>query len=324
MAIDLSTRYLGLDLSSPLMPGASALVDDPDTVRRLEDAGASAIVLYSLFEEQIRETSLRRSQPPGGSTRAVTFASVPGAIGPDAYLELVHRTKLAVAVPVIASLNGRTVGDWIEHARAIEQAGADALELNLYFVATDVAEPGAAIEERCVEIVRAARAAVTIPLAVKLSPFYTSVANLAHRFDGLGVDGLVLFNRFFQPDIDVDKLDYVARLDPSDPTELKVRLRWIALLFGRVRASLALSGGVHSPIDVVKGLMAGADALQVVSALLVHGPAFMRTLRDGLVGWMEEHGHASLADLRGRLSLGRAPNPGALERASYIEALRAR
>lgn len=317
MAIDLSTRYLGIDLSSPLMPGASALVDDPDTVRRLEDAGAPAIVLYSLFEERIREADLRRSQPPGAKP-AVTYGSVPGAVGPDAYLELVRRTKRAVAVPVIASLNGRTVGDWVAHARAIEQAGADALELNLYFVPTDISEPGSVVEARCLEIVRAARAAVTIPLAVKLTPFFTSVANMAHRVDELRVDGLVLFNRFSQPDIDVERMDYVSRLELSAPSELRLRLRWVALLFGRVRASLALGGGVHSGLDVVKAILAGADVVQVVSALVVGGPAALRTLREQMLAWMEANEHASLADLRGRLSLGRAPNPAALERASYI------
>ena len=324
--MNLATTYLGLALPHPLMPGASPLVDDLDMVRRLEDAGAAAIVMHSLFEEQIAAEEQAAVHVAGhGDSFGEALSYLPGpppfALGPDRYLEQLRRIGEAVAVPVIASLNGATPGGWLEYARLLEQAGADALELNVYHVATDPAETAAAVEARVLDVLRAVRAAVALPLAVKLSPFYSSLAHLAQQIDLLGADGLVLFNRFYQPDIDPEVLEVVPSLRFSDSSELRLRLRWLAILSGRVQLGLAASGGVHTGLDALKAVMAGAHAVQLVSALLRHGPEHLAVVRADLAHWLEEHEYDSLAEARGSMSLQRCPDPAAFERANYLHVL---
>ncbi len=325
--MDLATTYLGLDLPHPLMPGASPLVDDLDTVRRLEDAGAAAIVMHSLFEEQIEEEEEGAWAAMDAS--AESFAEATSyfphrdefRLGPDQYLEQVRRIREAVAVPVIGSLNGTSAAGWLEYAALIEQAGAHALELNVYHVPTDPAEDGRAVEERAVEIVRTVRSSVALPLAVKLSPSYSALPHLARRLREAGADGLVLFNRLFQPGFDVEELDVVPELSLSTPADLSLRLRWLAILSGQVEASLAVSGGVHEALDAVKAVMAGADAVQMVSALLLRGPEHLARVRAELARWLEEHEYRSLAEMRGSLSLRTCPDPSAFQRGSYARIL---
>ncbi|MGH9365448.1 MAG: dihydroorotate dehydrogenase-like protein [Thermoanaerobaculia bacterium] len=325
--MDLSTTYLGLRLPHPLMPGASPLAADLDVVRRLEDAGAAAIVMHSLFEEQIVAEEL--AQYMAVEARAESHAEARSylpdprifSLGTHDYLEHIVRLKDAVSVPVIASLNGKTPASWIEYARLIEQAGADALEINIYHLATDPLETGEYVEARTIDVVAAVRDAVHLPLAVKLSPFYSSLANLARRLEQVGADGLVLFNRFYQPDIDVDNLEVVPRLQLSSPTELLLRLRWIAIFSGRYKGSLAVSGGVHNGLDAIKAVMAGAHAVQMVSALLRRGPEALIRVRHEMERWLTEHGYESLEQMQGSMSHQRSPDPGALERANYMRVL---
>jgi dihydroorotate dehydrogenase (fumarate) len=324
--MDLSTKYLGLELPHPLMPGASPLVDDMGMVRRLEDAGASAIVMHSLFEEQIaseqREALLFESHAESNA-EAVSYSPAPGmfALGPDEYLEQILRIRAAVSVPVIASLNGTTPQSWIEYARLIEQAGAHALEINVYHLAIDPMENGEDVESRTLQTAEAVKGAVSIPVAVKLSPFYSAFANLARKLDDAGADGLVIFNRFYQPDIDVEALDVLPTVHLSDSGDLLLRLRWLAVLSGRVRASLAVTGGVHTSLDAIKAVMAGAHAIQMVSALLSRGPEHLRRVREEMVQWLEEHGYESLRQMQGSMSLARSGNPAALERSNYMRVL---
>jgi dihydroorotate dehydrogenase (fumarate) len=325
--MDLSTTYLGLKLPHPFMTGASPLVDRLDLVRRLEDAGASAITMHSLFEEQIlleqRATIHHMEVHDESFAEALSYFPHPDdyALGPDEYLEQVRRIKAAVDLPVIGSLNGATGSGWVEYARMIEQAGADALELNVYLLATDISIPGIEIEDRVVQIARAVRRAITIPVAVKLSPYFSSLAHLCHRLDEEGVNGLVLFNRFYQPDIDVETLDVAPRLLLSDSSELLLRVRWLAILSGRVNCSFAASGGVHTGLDAIKAVMAGAHGVQVVSALLHHGPNQLKRMKDEMERWMEDHEYQSLEQMLGSMSLLRCPDPAAFERANYTRIL---
>jgi dihydroorotate dehydrogenase (fumarate) len=325
--MDLSTTYLGLDLPHPLMAGASPMVDDLDTVKRLEDAGVAAIVMHSLFEEQItREqlgTVLDMELHAESFAEALSYFPEPAEfrLGPESYLEQLRKIKAAVAVPVVASLNGVTPAGWLDYAKLIEEAGADALELNVYYLATHDWETGDGVERRTLESVRTVKSAVSIPVAVKLSPFYSSLAHLAKQIDELGADALVLFNRFYQPDIDVEELEVVPNLRLSDSSELLLRLRWLAILSGHVEASLAVSGGVHTVLDAIKSVMAGAHAVQLVSALLMHGPEHLTRLRAGMAEWMEKHEYASLRQMRGSMSHEHSPNPQALERANYMRIL---
>ncbi len=328
--MELTTTYLGLKLSHPLMAGASPLADDLDKVKRLEDAGAAAIVMHSLFEEQIAD-ELNRAMldvetPEESFPEALTYypKREDYRFGPEEYLEQIGKIKKAVSIPVIGSLNGITAGGWMDYGRRIEEAGADALELNLYQVSADTEETGQAVEERLLAVVRSVKQAVGIPVAVKLSPFFSSLPNFAKGLDSAGVDGLVLFNRFYQPDIDVDDLEVVPRLKLSDPSELLLRLRWLAILSGRVKASLAVTGGVHSGEDAVKAVMAGAHGVQVVSALLKNGPAHLAGIREEMVGWMEAHEYESVAQMCGSMSLRTSPDPGAFERGNYMRILQGR
>ncbi len=325
--MDLSTRYLGFTLPHPFMPGASPLVDDLDMVRRLEDAGAAAIVMHSLFEEQLVGEQLAHAaytEAPGESfPEALSYFPQPPAfaLGPDEYLEQLRRIKAAVALPVIASLNGREVGGWLAYARLLEQAGADALELNVYDLAVDAGETAAAIEERTLAMVRAVRAAVRIPLAVKLSPFYTALAHFAERLEAAGADGLIVFNRLYQPDIDIEQLEVARSLRLSDSSELLLRITWLAVLSARLRGSLAASGGVHTAVDAVKAVMAGAHAVQMVSALLRHGPEHLRAIRTGVAEWLADHEYESLHQMQGSMNLQRCPDPNAFARLNYVHVL---
>jgi len=324
--MNLASTYMGFDLPHPLIPGASPLVDDLDKVRRLEDAGAPMIVMHSLFEEQItsEQLAMRRSMEAGVDSFAEALTYLPDpedfTLGPHEYLEQVRRIKAAVSVPVIGSLNGTTLGGWLTYARLIKEAGADGLELNLYDLATDLSETGEQVEERNLQVVRTVRRALGIPIAVKLSPFYSSIANFAAKLDRLGVDAILLFNRFYQPDIDVEQLE-VLRVNLSSPAELLLRLRWLAILSGRVRPSLGATGGVHSAIDAIKAVMAGAHGVQMVSALLQRGPAYLRQVRDDLARWLEGHEYESLAQMQGSMNLLRCDNPKMYERANYMKIL---
>jgi dihydroorotate dehydrogenase (fumarate) len=324
--VNLATAYLGFELAHPLVPGASPLSDHLDAVRQLEDAGAPMLVMHSLFEEQIvrEQVNVHRSLETFKESYAEALSYLPEpeefTLGPDEYLEQVRRVKDAVRIPVVGSLNGTTGGGWLRYAKLIEQAGADALELNLYELATDLDEPGEAVEGRGLDIVREVKGSVAIPVAVKLSPFYSSIANFAGRLDAAGADGLILFNRFYQPDIDPEQLE-MRSLALSNPVELRLRLRWIGVLSGRVRASLAATGGVHTGVDAVKAVMAGAHAVQVVSALLAHGPRHLGEMLSQLTRWLEEHEYESLRQMQGSMSLSRCADPKAYERANYVKIL---
>lgn len=322
--IDLSTTYLGLRLPHPLVVGAGPIGDDLDAVRRAEDAGAAAIGLRSLFEEQLRLEELTHDAHRGHDSAEAASYLPPVSdyvLGPDAYLEHVAKVKRAVAVPVIASLNGVTDDGWLHHAKLIADAGADALELNVYAVGGDPGEDAAAVEARLVAMVRHVVRETPIPIAVKLSPFYTALAHTARALVDAGARGLVLFNRFYQPDIDPEALDVSLRLTLSTPAELLLRLRWLALLTGRIDASLAASGGVHSGQDALKAVMAGADCVQMMSALLHHGVEHLATVKGELARWLEEHEYESLDQAKGSMSLARSPRPEAYERANYIRVL---
>jgi dihydroorotate dehydrogenase (fumarate) len=324
--VDLSTEYLGLRLASPLIPGASPLADTLDSVRRLEDAGASAIVMRSLFEEQLEgELGVVSSIESHENSFAEAMTYMPRAtefvFGPDEYLEHIRRIKAAVALPVIGSLNGITAAGWLRYAKLIEQAGADALELNVYYLATDPTEESAAVERRTVDIVRAVRAAVKIPIAVKLSPFFSALPHFARELERAGANAIVLFNRFYQPDIDAVNLEAEPTLRLSDPSELLLRLRWLAIVKPGVGIPLAVSGGVHSGLDAVKAVMAGASAVQVVSALLVKGPAHLAILRSEMERWMQDNEYTSLRQMLGNMSLAKCPDPSAFSRANYMRIL---
>ncbi|MFN0006687.1 MAG: dihydroorotate dehydrogenase-like protein [Planctomycetota bacterium] len=325
--MDLSTTYLGLRLAHPLVCGASPLVDDLDMVRRLEDAGTSAIVMHSLFEEQIEGETLAhvRHREAHSDAHAEARSYLPEAseyhLGPEEYLEQIRRIRAAVKVPVIASLNGTTPGAWLSYAKLMEQAGASALELNLYELVTDPEVESAGVERRAVEVVESVCGSLSIPVAVKLSPFYTALSSFAKMLERAGADGLVLFNRFYQPDIDVENLEVLRTLRLSDPSELNLRLRWLAILRGNVRCSLAASGGIHGGLDAVKAVMAGADAVQMVSAVLRHGPQALGRARNEMHEWMLSHEYVSVTQMRGSMSLERCPDPRAFERANYIHIL---
>jgi dihydroorotate dehydrogenase (fumarate) len=300
---------------------------DLDTVRRLEDAGAAAIVMNSLFEEQIVGEQFARYHfvDARSNTHPESRSYFPApreyALGPDEYVEQIGRIRKAVNIPVIGSLNGSTLGGWLGYARLIEQAGAHALELNVYSVASDAAERGTLIEERTVEMLQAVKRSVRIPVAVKLSPFYTSLAHFAPHLDGAGADGLVLFNRFYQPDLDAEDREVVQSLHLSDRSELLLRLRWLALLSGRVKGSLGATGGVDSGLDAIKAVMCGAHAVQMVSSLLRRGPEHLREVRAEMADWMERNEYGSLGQLLGSMNLARCPDPKAYERAQYVHIL---
>ncbi len=326
--MDLSTNYLGFDLPHPLIPGACPLANDLDAVRHLEDAGAPMITLTSLFEEELRRESLATSHAvddiKGHFPEALSYLPEPDefTVGPEEYLDRVRRTKAAVGVPVVASLNGTSRGGWLEFARLIEDAGADALELNLYRVSSDAERSAGEIEEETVGVVKDVCDAVALPVAVKLSPFYTSLPHLGRRLALAGADALVIFNRFYQPDIDVETLDLLPTLQLSTSEELQLRLRWLAILSGRVNLDLAVTGGVHTALDALKAVMCGADACQMVSALLLHGTQHLAAVREGMARWLAEHEYESLRQAHCSMNLQHTANPDALMRANYLHVLR--
>lgn len=325
--MDLSTHYLGLKLRTPLVPSASPLSEDLGNVKRMEDAGASAIVLYSLFEEQIRRDSneVQHFLEEGtfSFAESLTYFPEPTNLsqGPDQYLKHVARCKEAVSIPIIASLNGSTAGGWTSYARGIQQAGADAIELNIYQVPTDPKLTGTELEEVCLDILKSVKKEVTIPVAVKLSPFFTNFANMAERFDQAGADALVLFNRFYQPDLDLEALEVRPNILLSTPMAMRLPLRWIAILFGRLRANLAATSGVHRANDALKMLMAGADVTMLCSALMRHGIDHIRVVEREIALWMAEHEYESVAQLKGSLSQKNCPDPAGFERAQYLRGL---
>jgi len=325
--VDLSTSYLGLHLATPFIAGASPLDGSVDAVRRLEDGGCSAVVLHSLFEEQISQARSGRilEMDPLDQQFAPVLSYYPEpsqyAFGPHEYLEHLHRVKSAVRIPVIPSLNGTTPRSWLTFAKSMQQAGADAIELNMYEVVTETARGALSVEHELVQIVKDLKHELRVPVALKLSPFFTAFANVASQLEQAGADGLVLFNRFLQPDIDLRHLTVWPRLELSDASELLLRLRWLAILRGQVHCSLAATGGVETPNDGIKALLVGADAVQLVSTILRHGPTYFATMTDGLRRWMESMEFDSLADVRGRLSLARTEAPTAFERAQYIRTL---
>jgi len=325
--MDLTTTYLGLDLKNPLVVSPSPLCQDVGRIRQMEDAGAAAVVLHSLFEEQITLEShvLDRDLSGGTESFPEALTYLPDLhdynMGPDAYVEHVRKAKAAVDIPVIGSLNGVSTGGWIRYAKAIEEAGADALELNIYLVASDPDRGADEIEDQYVELVRDVVASVQIPVAVKLGHHFSAFGHFARRLVDHGVHGLVLFNRFYQPDLDIEELDVVPTLTLSSPYELLLRLNWVAVLYGKVDADLAVTGGVHSATDVLKSMMAGATVAMLTSALLKHGIGHLRTVETDLVRWMQEHEYESIRQMRGSLSQRAVANPSAYERGNYLRVL---
>jgi len=323
----LETTYLGLPLRSPLVVSASPLGRDVERLIRLEEAGAAACVLPSLFEEQIEHDSfqLHSALEQGTESYPEALTYLPEMLayntGPERYLDLIGRARTALSIPVIASLNGSSPGGWTRYASQLQEAGASAIELNVYFLATDPDETAETVERRYLDIVAAVRAAVTIPLAVKVAPFFSAMANMARRLVDAGADGLVLFNRFYQPDIDLERLEVVPNVVLSSSADLRLPLRWIAILKGRVEASLAATTGVHDQFDVVKLLLAGADVTMMASALLRHGSGRMREIHDGLVEWLDVHEYESVEQMKGSMSQLGVPDPESFERANYMETL---
>lgn len=325
--MDLSTRYLGLQLKHPLVPSASPLSHTVDGIRRLEDDNAAAVVMYSLFEEQITSESqqLDHYLSMGTDTFGEALSYFPDFeqfhVGPDQYLELIRAAKEACDIPIIGSLNGVSTGGWIKYAKMIEEAGADALELNIYYLPADPAMTGAAVEEMYLNVVKDVKASISIPLAVKLSPFFSAMANMAFRLQVAGADGLVLFNRFYQPDFDLDALEVTPNLKLSNPYELRLPLRWIAMLYGRINLDYALTTGVHSHLDVLKGLMAGANVTMMASELLLNGTKRIAAILAEMQTWMEEHEYESVQQMIGSMSQQHVAEPAAFERANYMKVL---
>jgi len=326
--MDLSTKYLGMQLRTPLVVSASPISQEISAIRSLEDAGASAVVLYSLFEEQLRQEALEleRDLNAGTESFAESLTYFPRSsefhTGPEGYLNHIRKAKDAVDIPIVASLNGATLGGWTKYAKQIEQAGADAIECNIYFIPTNMELSGSEAENIYTDILREVKISVHIPVAAKLSPFFSNLANMAKRLDQLGTDGLVLFNRFYQPDIDLEELEIKPNVLLSSAHELRLPLTWIGILYGRIRANLAATTGVHGREDVIKLLMVGADVTMLCSALLRHGIGHLRHIEQGVREWMEEHEYESVHQMQGSMSQLRCADPGAFERAQYMRAVK--
>lgn len=325
--MDLSTTYLGLKLRTPLVPSASPLSEDVDNIKRLEEAGASAVVIYSLFEEQLRRDRIEIAHHLDAGTNsfaeALTYFPEPEELklGPEEYLKHIARAKKAVEIPIIASLNGSSVGGWTDYAAQIQQAGADALELNIYHIPTDMDQTGTEVEQTYIDILKSVKSKVSIPVAVKLSPFFSNFANMAKRLDDAGANGLVLFNRFYQPDINLETLEVQPNILLSTPMAMRVPLRWVAMLYGKLNANLAGTSGIHRASDVLKMLMAGADVTQLCSVLLRHGARQLAVIERDLCEWMELHEYESVQQLKGSLSQKNCDDPSAFERAQYMRAI---
>ena len=325
--MDLSTQYLGLKLRSPLVVSASPMSEDVGNIKRMEDAGASAVVLYSLFEEQLKQDRLELNENLEQGTEsfaeALTYFPEPDdfRLGPEEYLKHIAAAKKATRIPIIASLNGSSEGGWTDYSKKIEQAGADAIELNIYYIPTDMDLTGTEVEMTYLDILKSVKANVKIPVAVKLSPFFSSFANMAKRLDHAGADGLVLFNRFYQPDIELESLEVRPNILLSTPMAMRLPLRWVALLHNRVKASLAATSGIHRASDVLKMLMAGADVTMLCSTLIRHGIPQIANIERDLEVWLTEHEYESVSQLKGSLSQAKCPEPAAFERAQYMKAL---
>jgi dihydroorotate dehydrogenase (fumarate) len=323
----LDTTYLGLQLRTPLVPSASPLSEDVGNIKQMEDAGASAVVLHSLFEEQIEkerhDLHFHLTQYNDSFAEALTFFPEPSdfRVGPEEYLEHIYKAKQSVAIPIIASLNGTSPGGWTDYAARMQQAGADALELNIFYIPNDINMAAAEVEQSYVDIVESVKRVVTIPVAVKLGPFFSSMAHMASRLHEAGTEGLVLFNRFYQPDIDLKRLEVRPHILLSTPQALRLPLRWIAMLYGRVGCDLAASGGIHTGTDALKMLMAGANVTMLCSALLKRGISHIRVIEQEMLDWMEEYEYESVDEMRGSISQRNSPDPAAFERAQYVRAL---
>jgi dihydroorotate dehydrogenase (fumarate) len=324
--MDLTTKYLGLTLKNPLVLSASPLSEDIEKLKKVERAGAGAIVMHSLFEEQIAVEGehLDHSLSAGESyAESLSYFPDQGSykIGPEAYLEQIAKAKKAVQIPVIASLNGVSTGNWIRYAKRMQEAGADALELNIYSIPTDPKVTADQIEQEYCDLVRAVKSSISIPVAVKLSPFFTAMVNMAHKLDKAGADGLVLFNRFYQPDFDLEALEIVPSLQLSTSYELFLRLHWVAILYGKVRPGLAVTGGVHTSYDVLKAMMAGAQVAMMTSAILKHGIDYISTVLSELTTWMEEHEYESIRQMQGSMSQKSVADPKSFLRGNYVKVL---
>jgi dihydroorotate dehydrogenase (fumarate) len=325
--MSLTTKYLGLKLKNPIVASSSPLSHSIDGIRRLEDAGASAVVMYSLFEEQITFDSLYvdhylRSNTNSYAESLSYFPEMDAYnVWPDEYLNLIRQAKVAVDIPIIGSLNGVSIGGWTNYAGLIEDAGADALELNVYYVPTSLEMTGREVEDMYIDLLRQVKRAVTIPIAIKLSPFFSSVANMSKRLVDHGANGLVLFNRFYQPDLDIENLEVTPRLVLSNPQELRLPLRWVAILYGRLQTDFAITTGIHSAQDVLKGLMAGANVTMMASELLQNGIDRIDDILQALIAWMAEHEYESVAQMIGSMSQQYCAEPAAFERANYMKVL---
>jgi len=325
--MDLSTQYLGLKLRSPLVVSASPMSEDVGNIKRMEDAGASAVVLYSLFEEQLKQDRLELNENLEQGTEsfaeALTYFPEPDdfRLGPEEYLKHIAAAKKATRIPIIASLNGSSEGGWTDYSKKIEQAGADAIELNIYYIPTDMDLTGTEVEMTYLDILKSVKANVKIPVAVKLSPFFSSFANMAKRLDHAGADGLVLFNRFYQPDIELESLEVRPNILLSTPMAMRLPLRWVALLHNRVKASLAATSGIHRASDVLKMLLVGADVTMLCSTLIRHGIPQIANIERDLEVWLTEHEYESVSQLKGSLSQAKCPEPAAFERSQYMKAL---
>jgi len=327
--VDLSTTYLGLKLKNPIVPSSSPLMMELDNIKRMEEMGASAVVLHSLFEEQITQQGLALHEALEQGTysyaEALTYFPEPSEykIGPDAYLEYIRKVKQAVQIPVIASLNGVSTGKWIEYAKKMQEAGADALELNTYYLAADTNQTSTQVEKMYLDLVRVVKTEVKIPLTAKLGSSFTAFGNFAKQLDDAGANGIVLFNRFYQPDIDLENLEVVPNLVLSTSGELRQRLRWVAVLYGKIKADLAVTGGVHTGEDVLKCMMAGAKISMTTSALLARGIGHIKVMLAELTDWMDKHEYESVQQMQGSMSQKSVPYPAAFERANYIKVLKA-
>jgi dihydroorotate dehydrogenase (fumarate) len=325
--MDISTTYMGMQLRSPLVPSASPLSEELDNIRRMEDAGAGAVVLYSLYEEQIIrerfELHHHLTHATHAFAEALTFFPEPDEfhVGPEGYLRHIERAKKAVDIPIIASMNGATEGGWIEYARFIEEAGADALELNVYYIPTDMSVSSDTVERMYLDILASVKQEVKIPVAFKLSPFFSNIAYMAKLLDLRGADALVLFNRFYQPDFDLETLEVVPHIVLSRPHTIRLPLRWIGILYGRIKADLAATSGIHTPEDVIKLVMSGASVTMLCSVLFRHGIEHISVIERGVREWMEKHEYESLRQMKGSMSQIHCENPGAFERAQYVHGL---
>jgi len=323
--MDLRTTYMGLQLKHPIVASASPLSEKLDNIKRMEDAGAAAVVMFSLFEEQIKRenAAIERLITAGTNSFAESLSYFPDYedydTGPDEYLNLLRQATEAVDIPVIGSLNGITNEGWVDTARMMQEAGASGIELNVYYIPANLYITGREVEQRYLDILKEVKNSISIPVALKLSPFFSAMGNMARQFDEAGADALVLFNRFYHPDFDLDKLDVKVNLELSTASEIRLPLLWIAVLYGRINASLAATRGVHSPTEAIKYLMAGADAVMTTSALLRHGIDFLTTLVDGLRTWMEDRQYQSVQQMKGSMSQINCLDPGAFERANYIK-----